>query len=119
MRFADESGYAGFCMTEHHFQIEGIETTTNPPLWNMHIAANTKNPMVRQVGMALTAHHPMRLAEDLATIDHVPGGRLFCGFGWDNTPRWLNTLAWHLYIITIQSDHRIDRSAGRAALPRF
>ncbi|WP_282169624.1 hypothetical protein [Ruegeria atlantica] len=43
--------------------------------------------------MALTAHHPMRLAEDLAMIDHTPGVRLFCGFVRGNTPRWLKILA--------------------------
>ncbi|WP_170415515.1 hypothetical protein [Ruegeria atlantica] len=50
MKLADDNGYAGFCMTEHHFQVEGIEITTNPLLWNLHIAANTKNLMVGQVG---------------------------------------------------------------------
>lgn len=113
MKFADENGYAGFCMTEHHFQVEGIETTTNPLLWNMHIAANTKNLMVGQVGMALTAHHPMRLAEDLAMIDHMSGGRLFCGFVRGNTPRWLNTLAQHLDITTTQSDRSKEDARNR------
>ena len=73
MKFADDNGYAGFCMTEHHFQVEGIETTTNPLLWNLHIANNTRKLKVGQVGMALTAHHPMRLAEDLAMLHHLPG----------------------------------------------
>lgn len=104
MQFADKNGYAGFCMTEHHFQVEGIETTTNPLLWNLHIANHTENLMVGQVGMALTAHHPMRLAEDMAMLDHMTNGRLFCGFVRGNTPRWLNTLAQHLDITTTQSD---------------
>src|SRR6516162_1831691 len=30
MQFAEQLGYSGFCMTEQHMQIEGIETTTNP-----------------------------------------------------------------------------------------
>lgn len=104
MQFADNNGYAGFCMTEHHFQVEGIETTTNPLLWNLHIANNTKNLKVGQVGMALTAHHPMRLAEDLAMLDHMTNGRLFCGFVRGNTPRWLNNLSQYLDITTTQSD---------------
>ncbi|MGI9273586.1 MAG: LLM class flavin-dependent oxidoreductase [Endozoicomonas sp.] len=104
MQFADQNGYAGFCMTEHHFQVEGIETTTNPILWNLHIAKHTQNLMVGQVGMALTAHHPLRLAEDLAMLDHMVDGRLFVGFVRGNTPRWLNTLAQHLDITTTQSD---------------
>ncbi|MEC8429569.1 MAG: LLM class flavin-dependent oxidoreductase, partial [Pseudomonadota bacterium] len=104
MQFADKNGFAGFCMTEHHFQVEGIETTTNPLLWNMHIANNTENLMVGQVGMALTAHHPMRLAEDLAMLDHMTDGRLFVGFVRGNTPRWLNNLSQHLDITTTQSD---------------
>ncbi len=104
MQFADTNGYAGFCMTEHHFQVEGVETTTNPLLWNLHIAKHTKNLAVGQVGMALTAHHPLRLAEDMAMLDHMTDGRLFVGFVRGNTPRWLNTLAQHLDITTTQSD---------------
>jgi hypothetical protein len=30
MQFAEAVGYTGFCMTEQHMQIEGIEPTTNP-----------------------------------------------------------------------------------------
>ena len=28
--FAEELGSDGFCMTEHHMQVEGVEATTNP-----------------------------------------------------------------------------------------
>lgn len=104
MQYADNNGYAGFCMTEHHLQVEGVETTTNPILWNLHIANHTKNLKVGQVGMALTAHHPLLLAEDLAMLDHMTKGRMFVGFVRGNTPRWLNTLAQHLDISTTQSD---------------
>ena len=34
MQFAEQLGYSGFCMTEQHLQIEGIETTTNPLFWD-------------------------------------------------------------------------------------
>ncbi|MGI9273536.1 MAG: LLM class flavin-dependent oxidoreductase [Endozoicomonas sp.] len=104
MKFADDNGYYGFCMTEHHLQVEGIETTTNPILWNMHVANNTKHLKVGQVGMCLPAHNPVTLAEDLAMLDHMTKGRLYVGFVRGNTPRWLNTLAQHLNISTSQSD---------------
>jgi len=113
MQFADNNGFAGFCMTEHHFQVEGIETTTNPLLWNLHIAKHTKNLAVGQVGMALTAHHPMRLAEDMAMLDHMTDGRLFVGFVRGNTPRWLNTLSQHLDITTTQSDRSKEDMRNR------
>ena len=104
MIFADNNGYGGFCMTEHHMQIEGIETTVNPIMLDLFVAQHTKNLMVGQMGMALTAHNPMKLAEDLALLDQMTNGRCFYGFVRGNTPRWLNTFSQHLEISTSQSD---------------
>ncbi|MBV8136442.1 MAG: hypothetical protein JO121_12555 [Deltaproteobacteria bacterium] len=41
MQFADEVGYSGLCMTEQHMQVEGIETTTNPLMWDPFVAQHT------------------------------------------------------------------------------
>jgi len=38
MQFAESLGYAGFCMTEQHLQVEGIEATTNPLMWDYFVA---------------------------------------------------------------------------------
>jgi len=54
MQFAEGLGYSGFCMTEQHMQIEGIETTTNPLFWDYFVAQHTKSMRVGQLGMNLT-----------------------------------------------------------------
>src|SRR5450432_3496207 len=57
---AEALGYGGFCMTEQHMQIEGIETTTNPILWNYFVAQHTRTMRVGQLGMNLTVVNPIQ-----------------------------------------------------------
>jgi alkanesulfonate monooxygenase SsuD/methylene tetrahydromethanopterin reductase-like flavin-dependent oxidoreductase (luciferase family) len=85
MQFAERLGYGGFCMTEQHMQIEGIETTTNPLFWDYFVAQHTKSMRVGQLGMNLTAINPVQLAENIAMLDHFTGGRVFAGFSRGNT----------------------------------
>lgn len=108
MQFAEQLGYTGFCMTEQHMQVEGIETTTNPLFWDYFVAQHTTKMRVGQLGMNLTAVNPVQLAEDIAMLDHFTGGRVFAGFSRGNTPRWVGTFGQHLDITSTDS----DRSAG-------
>jgi alkanesulfonate monooxygenase SsuD/methylene tetrahydromethanopterin reductase-like flavin-dependent oxidoreductase (luciferase family) len=104
MQFAEALGYHGFCMTEQHMQVEGIETTTNPLFWDYFVAQHTKKLMVGQLGMNLTAVNPVQLAENIAMLDHFTGGRVFAGFSRGNTPRWVDTFGQHLGITSTISD---------------
>ena len=104
MRFAESLGYTGFCLTEQHLQVEGIETTTNPLFWDYFIAQHTERMRVGQLGMNLTAVNPIQLAENLAMLDHFTGGRMFAGFSRGNTPRWTGTFGQHLGITSTHSD---------------
>ncbi|AMS45496.1 LLM class flavin-dependent oxidoreductase [Aminobacter aminovorans] len=114
MQFADKLGYNGFCMTEQHMQVEGIETTTNPLFWNYFVAQHTKNMMVGQLGMNLTAVNPVQLAENIAMLDHFTGGRVFAGFSRGNTPRWVGTFGQHLGITSTESDKSASDERNRA-----
>lgn len=113
---AEELGYEGFCLTEHHMQVEGVECTTNPLFWNMYIAQHTRKMAVGQLGMNLTAMNPIKLAEDLAMLDHMTGGRLFVGFSRGNTPRWTATMGQHLGITSAESDKSEADQRNRRAL---
>ena len=104
MQFAENMGYDGFALTEQHMQVEGIETTTNPLLWNLYIAQHTERMRVGQLGMNLTAVNPIQLAENLAMVDHMTKGRMFAGFSRGNTPRWTGTFGQHLGITSTHSD---------------
>jgi alkanesulfonate monooxygenase SsuD/methylene tetrahydromethanopterin reductase-like flavin-dependent oxidoreductase (luciferase family) len=115
MQFADVAGYHGMCMTEQHMQIEGIEVSTNPLLYDLYVAQHTKNLRVGQLGIPLTAHNPILVAEDLAMADHFTNGRLFCGFSRGNTPRWAETLSQHLGLTSATSDKSAQDQLNREA----
>lgn len=115
MTFAESVGYTGFCMTEQHLQVEGIETTTNPLFWDYFVAQHTERIRVGQLGMNLTAVNPIQLAENLAMLDHFTGGRMFAGFTRGNTPRWTGTFGQHIGITATHSDKsEVDRRNRRA-----
>ncbi|MEM7404810.1 MAG: LLM class flavin-dependent oxidoreductase, partial [Pseudomonadota bacterium] len=109
-------GFNGFCLTEHHMQVEGIEATTNPILWDMYIAQHTTSMRVGQLGMNLTAMNPIKVAEDIAMLDHMSGGRAFAGFSRGNTPRWTATMGQHVEITSTESDRSEADQRNRRAL---
>jgi alkanesulfonate monooxygenase SsuD/methylene tetrahydromethanopterin reductase-like flavin-dependent oxidoreductase (luciferase family) len=115
MKFADENGFHAMCMTEQHLQIEGIEVSTNPLLYGLYVAQHTKNLHVGQLGIPVTAHNPIKVAEDLAMADHFTNGRFFCGFSRGNTPRWAETFSQHLHIGAATSDKSEKDKLNRKA----
>ncbi|GAB2963448.1 LLM class flavin-dependent oxidoreductase [Amycolatopsis acidiphila] len=80
-RAADEAGFWSIWYSEHHFGHEGFEITPNPVLMGVDIAAHTRNIRIGQAANIATFWHPLRLAEDLAMLDHLSGGRLEVGVG--------------------------------------
>ena len=116
MVFAESLGFNGFCLTEHHMQIEGVEATTNPIMWDMYVAQHTETMRVGQLGMNLTAMNPIKVAEDIAMLDQMTGGRAFAGFSRGNTPRWTATMGQHLDITSTESDHSEADQRNRRAL---
>lgn len=116
MVFAENLGYDGFCLTEHHMQVEGLEATSNPIMWNLYVAMHTKKMRVGQLGMNLTASNPIKIAEDIAMLDHMTGGRAFAGFSRGNTARWTATMGQHLNILSTDSDKSEADQRNRRAL---
>src|ERR1700684_1104915 len=114
MQFAEALGYDGFCMTEQHLQVEGIETTTNPLFWDYFVAQHTQKMRVGQLGMNLTVVNPIQLAENIAMLDHFTGGRVFCGFTRGNTPRWTATFGQHVGVMSTESDKSAADQRNRA-----
>src|SRR3954447_11702811 len=96
IKAADELGLWGVSSIEHHFHSEGYEVGPNPGLLNAHWAAITKNIRVGQLGFTMSAQNPFRVAEHVAIIDHLSGGRSFCGFSRGYQARWTNILGQHL-----------------------
>jgi alkanesulfonate monooxygenase SsuD/methylene tetrahydromethanopterin reductase-like flavin-dependent oxidoreductase (luciferase family) len=96
-QLADEAGYEAIGFTEHHFHIEGFEISNNPVLLDLYVGLQTKRIKVGQLGIVLPASSPLRVAEDIAMLDQMTGGRAFAGFARGYQRRWVDVLAQHYY----------------------
>jgi alkanesulfonate monooxygenase SsuD/methylene tetrahydromethanopterin reductase-like flavin-dependent oxidoreductase (luciferase family) len=77
----DRNGYDTFWMAEHHFQPEGYECIPNLLMLALHLSHLTQN-INFGCGFNITPMwHPLRLAEDFATVDILTGGRVIFGVG--------------------------------------
>lgn len=90
VQIADKLGYNTYWFAEHHFQKEGWEIVPNPLVLISHIAALTKRIRLGTAVVILPQWHPIRLAEDVAMVDHLSGGRLDLGIGRGYNPRELD-----------------------------
>lgn len=91
--WADDLGIDAFGSTEHHFQYEGGESIPNNLLLYAKLAAQTNNITFVPMSVVLTAHDPVRVAEDLALFTHMFPGRLGVAFARGFQTRWVQTLA--------------------------
>jgi alkanesulfonate monooxygenase SsuD/methylene tetrahydromethanopterin reductase-like flavin-dependent oxidoreductase (luciferase family) len=89
VRFADDAGYFGFGHPEHHLQIEGFEISNDPRLMGMWLGKHSKRLRVITCGFVSTTHNPLRTAEDIATMDHMLGGRFGVGLVRGYQARWV------------------------------
>ncbi len=80
-RYLDRNDWHSIWFTEHHFGHEGFEVCPNPVLMSCDIAARTKDLRIGQAANIVTYWHPLRVAEDLAMLDHMCGGRTEIGLG--------------------------------------
>lgn len=75
---ADELGYDGVCVNEHHQNAYG--TMPSPNLMGSILARQTKRCKIAVIGNALPLYNPpTRVAEEFAMIDVISGGRLIAG----------------------------------------
>jgi len=88
-RFADGAGFAGYGHPEHHLQIEGFEEANEPNLMSMWLGSHTERLRVITCGYVSTTHNPLRVAENIATLDHMLKGRLGVGLVRGYQARWV------------------------------
>jgi alkanesulfonate monooxygenase SsuD/methylene tetrahydromethanopterin reductase-like flavin-dependent oxidoreductase (luciferase family) len=80
-KLMDRTGYNAFWMAEHHFQHEGMECIPNVLMAALHLAHVTERINLG-CGFNITPMwHPLRLAEDYATVDILTKGRVIFGVG--------------------------------------
>ena len=78
---AEELGFEAIWLGEHHFTPLGVGDLPNPIMLGADLAARTSRIRIGQMANIATWWHPIRLAEDLAMLDNMSGGRLEVGFG--------------------------------------
>jgi alkanesulfonate monooxygenase SsuD/methylene tetrahydromethanopterin reductase-like flavin-dependent oxidoreductase (luciferase family) len=93
---ADELGFWGIATIEHHLWSEGYEVGPSPGVLTGYWAAITRNVRVGQLGYVMTTQNPIRVAEEVAVLDHLTRGRCFVGFARGYQSRWTNILGQHL-----------------------
>ena len=76
---AEELGYAGFFVAEHHFHPYGA--VPDPAVFLTAIAGRTRTLRLGTAIAALPFHDPRDLAERYAMLDVLSGGRLDLGVG--------------------------------------
>ena len=77
--FVDQAGFDSIWLTEHHFTDDGYLAAIMPTL--AAIAARTTRVSIGTYVLLAPFYHPLRLAEDTATIDVISNGRLRLGIG--------------------------------------
>jgi len=107
-RLADDLGYDSISFTEHHFHVEGFELSNNPVLLDLFVGLQTKRIRVGQLGIVLPTHNPIRVAEDIAMLDHMTGGRANAGFARGYQRRWVDIMAQQTHGIHGAFPHQHD-----------
>jgi alkanesulfonate monooxygenase SsuD/methylene tetrahydromethanopterin reductase-like flavin-dependent oxidoreductase (luciferase family) len=77
---AEQLGYDSYWLTEHHFEHFG-GLLSAPAVVLGSLAQRTQRLRLGIAVSLLPLHHPLRLAEEWATVDVLSGGRLELGIG--------------------------------------
>ena len=79
LEFADEMGFDGIGVNEHHQNGYGI--MPSPNIIAAGLARRTSNAAICVIGNSIALYNPpIRVAEEFAMLDVISGGRLVAGF---------------------------------------
>ena len=79
LEYAEELGFDGICVNEHHQNAYG--TMPSPNLMAATLVRRTERLKIAIVGNGLPLRdHPLRVAEEVAMLDVISGGRIISGF---------------------------------------
>ena len=89
LAYADELGFDGMVLNEHHQNIYGL--MPSPNLIAAALTQVTKRGKIVILGNLLPLHmNPLRVAEEYAMLDNMSGGRLIAGFAPGSGPETFN-----------------------------
>ncbi len=79
LEFADSLGFDGICVNEHHANAYGM--MPSPNLILAALARRTSNSSLIVLGNSIALYNPpIRIAEEMAMLDCISGGRFVGGF---------------------------------------
>ena len=79
LEHAAEAGFDGICVNEHHSNAYGL--MPSPNLMASTRARRTRDAAICVMGNSLALYNPLtRVAEEMAMLDCISGGRLIAGF---------------------------------------
>ena len=106
---AERLGYDSYWLTEHHFQYEGYEVIPNGLMLGAVIAERTERIRLGMAFNIIPQWHPLRFAEDFATLHNLSGGRAILGVGRGTVPREAQTLGTQIGSFDNPSQAEADR----------
>ena len=80
VRTAEDLGYSYYFLIEH--QSTTYPGVTAPNVFLAAVAQATQRIRIGAMVYQLPFHHPLRLAQDIATVDQISGGRVEFGLGY-------------------------------------
>jgi alkanesulfonate monooxygenase SsuD/methylene tetrahydromethanopterin reductase-like flavin-dependent oxidoreductase (luciferase family) len=113
VKAADAMGVWGLSTIEHHLHSEGYEVGPNPGLLNAWWAGHVKHARVGALGYVMATQDPIRVAEEIAILDHITKGRFFIGFARGYQSRWANILGQFSGAVATVSDGGADDARNR------
>jgi alkanesulfonate monooxygenase SsuD/methylene tetrahydromethanopterin reductase-like flavin-dependent oxidoreductase (luciferase family) len=78
-QLADDLGFRNMWLAEHHFSTYGL--LARPLMFALHLANKTRTIRVGTAVIVVPLHHPLVIAEEIATVDLLTKGRLDIGLG--------------------------------------
>jgi alkanesulfonate monooxygenase SsuD/methylene tetrahydromethanopterin reductase-like flavin-dependent oxidoreductase (luciferase family) len=79
IRIAEDIGFDVAWFAEHHFT--NYSASPSPLMMAAHFAGTTSRIRVGAAVIVLPLYHPMRVAQEIALVDQLSGGRLVLGVG--------------------------------------
>ncbi len=109
---AERLGFDSVWVTEHHGSGYGLSAA--PSVVAGAIAARTSRVDIGYAVNVTPLHAPVRLAEEIATVDQISGGRVIAGFGPGYSPAEFRTMG-----ADFASRHRAHRTAVAAVIDQW
>jgi len=113
IELADKLGYDYVWEVEHHF-LEEYSHSSAPEVFLAAVSQRTKNIRIGHGIVQLTTNHPYRVAERIATLDLISGGRVEFGIG-----EGASVTELHPFDRRFRDKRAVWEDAVRACLPAF